>query len=75
MNFSDIIHYWAEGKNRRNAILAYMQNNPDTKLYINRKYCRQLHLDSDLKRLVKNGVLKRHRDGMPSCRHSYLSLH
>lgn len=74
MNFSDVIHHWAEGKERRTAILAYLHINPDTKIYINRKYCRQLHLDSDLKRMVKKGVLKRHRDGRLSCRHSYLSL-
>lgn len=74
MSFSDILHYWAEGKDRRKAILTYMQNNPDTKIYINRRYCRQLHLDSDLKKLVKNGILKRHRQGMRTCRTSYLSL-
>lgn len=74
MSFSDIIHYWAEGKNRRQAILSYLKAHPDTKIYINRKYCRQLHLDSDLKKMVKNGVLKRHRDGMRTCRHSYLTL-
>lgn len=74
MSFSNIIHYWAEGKDRRNAILAYMKNTPDAKIYINRKYCRQLHLDSDLKMLVKKGILKRHREGSVTCRQSYLSL-
>lgn len=74
MNFTDIIHRWDEGKERRTAILHYMKTNPDTKIYINRKYCRQLHLDSDLKRLIKKGILKRHREGRLTCRHSFLSL-
>lgn len=74
MDFSNVIHNWAEGKNRRNAIVLYLKNNPDTKIYINRKYCRQLHLDSDLKKMVKNGLLKRHREGRSTCRHSYLSI-
>lgn len=74
MTISTILHSLEEGKERRQAIITYMQKNPDTKIYINRKYCRQLHLDSDLKKLIKKGILKRHRDGMPSCRYSYLTL-
>lgn len=75
MSFSNIIHCWAEGKDRRNAILSYMNANPDTKIYINRRYCRQLHLDSDLKRMVKRGLLKRYRSGTRTSKTSYLMIH
>lgn len=74
MNLSNILHHLPEGKDRRQAILTHLQHNPEAKIYINRKYCRQLHLDSDLKKLVKSGILKRHREGSRTCRHSFLTL-
>lgn len=74
MTLSNILHHFPEGKDRRQALLSYLNNNPDAKIYINRKYCRQLRLDSDLKKLVKSGVLKRHREGTRTCRHSFLTI-
>ena len=74
MNISTILHYTTEGKERRLAIVDYLETNPDYKIYINRKYWRQIRLDSDLKKLVKKGILKQYRDGLPCSRHSYLVL-
>lgn len=72
MSISDILHYWPEGKDRRKAIYTYMKENPDSKIYINRQYCRQLHLDKDLKKLVKKGILHKKREGIFACKTSYL---
>lgn len=74
MTLSNILHHFPEGKDRRKALLDYLNNNLDAKIYINRKYCRQLHLDSDLKKLVKAGVLKRHREGTRTSRQSFLTI-
>lgn len=47
------------GAERRKAIIDHVLQNDG--IVVNRKYCSQIHEDSDLKTLLKKGILKRKR--------------
>lgn len=47
------------GAERRKAIIDHVLRNGS--ICVNRKYCPQIHEDSDLKTLLKKGTLKRER--------------
>lgn len=74
MSIQDIIYYMSPGSERRRALVDYMKKNPDTSIYINRRYCIQLQNDNDLKQLLKKKILKRIRDQGFSMRSRYTRL-
>lgn len=59
----DILHHTAMGSKRRQEIAEWLSNpeNADVRIFINRKYCRQMRLDTDLQKLVKSGFLVQKR--------------
>ena len=67
------------GFKRRELILQYIKDHCyQGEMHVNRKYCFNLNKDKDLQKMVKTGVLKRHRS--PSvgwsrcCRRTYLTI-
>lgn len=53
------------GMIRRNAIKSWFEAHPEGRLAVNCKYRPQLQHDTDLGKLLKQGVLKRERPGRP----------
>jgi len=54
-------HQQAYGKDRREAIVRWLEEDSDRYIPINKKYCPVLRKDPDLKRMLKGGVLKMHK--------------
>lgn len=50
-----------EGKERRKAIVTWFEKNPEGEILVDVEGCQQVHKDSDLKKLVKKGFLKKIR--------------
>lgn len=66
------------GASRREALVKYLLT-PDERgklptIGINRAHQLQLRYDPDLRYMLKKGILKRGRDGMRSCRNTFLYL-
>lgn len=59
------------GAERRTKLLYWFKENT---LCVNRKWCILLKHDPDLRRMLKQGILKRTREGNFSTRNTYLSL-
>lgn len=51
---TDVLHYTANGSIRRNLIAELVTG--DVKVLVNARYCRQVHLDPDLTKLIKDGT-------------------
>lgn len=51
------------GRKRREIIKGWFLENPDTQLTVDCKWCQQVKNDPDLKKLLKQGFLKRIRLG------------
>ena len=49
------------GKERRELIVALLEGGLVDRILINTKYTPQLHQDVDLKKMLKDGTLVRHR--------------
>ena len=58
---NDLLHRTEQGKDRRAAIKAWFEENPTDCISVDAKWCRQVHKDSDLKKLIKAGFLKKIR--------------
>lgn len=58
---NDLLHRTEQGKDRRAAIKAWFEENPQGRILVDAQWCRQVHKDSDLKKLVKTGFLKKIR--------------
>lgn len=61
------------GVERRKAIIDHILQSSNG-LCVNRKYCLQIDEDSDLKYLLKKGILTRDRWGFRGTKNTYLIL-
>lgn len=59
------------GSERREKLKEFFKTE---ELVVNRKWCIQLKFDPDLRKMLKQGILKRTREGTWSTKHTVLSL-
>lgn len=60
------------GKKRREIIKNWFMENPDLQLTVDCRWCQQVKNDPDLKKLLKQGFLKRIRLGLRIPRRTFL---
>ena len=53
-----MFEYMIFGKERRLAIVAYLENSFMNRMPVNRRYWPQMKKDPDLRKLVKKGIVK-----------------
>jgi hypothetical protein len=71
--FREVLYRYPMGKDRRNLIKTYFDQNPDFQLLVDSRYTRQVKFDSDLKRLIKDRFLKQIRKyDAGNCSKTYL---
>lgn len=62
------------GKDRRKLIKEYFLENPTYEAMVDCEHCQQVKNDPDLKKLIKQGFLKRNRSRYGSSNRTFLSL-
>jgi hypothetical protein len=67
-SISQALYDMPYGAKRRNAILAFLRENSEHAIIVNRHYTINLKYDTDFKKLLKSGNVCRVRDGLPKSR-------